>query len=369
MKKFTQTLLVVFMAVALFGTANGQTVTNQYYNVTSGNGYGLRFWSSNNYKVHMGNSSYYKYGPVQDYSIKMTMNNDADRGWTWGVLNTAPKAALSTQGTFQLAKDLKVMGNTGIGTADPNSRLHVNASSGQVGLRVQISGSSKFTVASNGGATIGAYNNTPPANGLYVNGSTAIGTSDPGGAKLKVYGSSNPSFEFASSVSRLQIGAATSGWAYAHESKAGDIVFRPLGGNDNHHGMIFYLPNDNNDGNSYIKFGDDKNNLWMGIFNNKMVRIDGKLYAKEMRCRTNVWSDFVFHSDYELKSLDEVESFINKNNHLPDVPNEATVMEEGIDVGEMNAILLQKIEELTLYMIEQNKTIKDLQNEVNNLKN
>lgn len=74
---------------------------------------------------------------------------------------------------------------------------------------------------------------------------------------------------------------------------------------------------------------------------------------------TSQWSDFVFHKDYSLKPLDEVESFIKQNKHLPDIPSENEVKTSGIDLGEMNAKLLQKIEELTLYIIEQDKTIKE----------
>ncbi len=222
-------------------------------------------------------------------------------------------------------------GNVGIGTVSPTSNLHV------VG--------------------------TTKLDGPVITGNIGVGC-DPGTTTFKIYKADIPLFELASSLSRLQIGAATFDGAFAFGSKSEDIVFRPMGGTE-HHGMIFFIPNDDNDGNSYIKFGDAANNLWMGIFNNKTVRIDGKLYAKEIRCRTNVWSDFVFKSDYKLKSLDEVESFINENNHLPDVPNESTVMEEGIDVGEMNAILLQKIEELTLYIIDQQKQINELSSKIN----
>jgi hypothetical protein len=70
------------------------------------------------------------------------------------------------------------------------------------------------------------------------------------------------------------------------------------------------------------------------------------------------WSDFVLAPDYTLRTLTEVEAFINQNQHLPDVPSEKEVKANGYDVSEMNAILLQKIEELTLYMIEQEKKIE-----------
>ena len=80
------------------------------------------------------------------------------------------------------------------------------------------------------------------------------------------------------------------------------------------------------------------------------------------------WADFVFEDDYELKSLEEVESFIGENGHLPDVPSAEEVEEEGIDLGEMDAILLKKIEELTLYMIELKKENEKLKSELENLK-
>lgn len=69
-------------------------------------GRGLRFWESDYYAINMGNASEFKYGPVQDYSIKMNMNDDADRGWTWGVDGQTPIAALSTRGNMQIAGTL-----------------------------------------------------------------------------------------------------------------------------------------------------------------------------------------------------------------------------------------------------------------------
>ncbi len=91
------------------------------------------------------------------------------------------------------------------------------------------------------------------------------------------------------------------------------------------------------------------------------VAVDGRLNAKEINVQANVWSDFVFDKDYKLKPLSEVEAFINENNHLPGVPSAEEVMENGINLAEMNAILLQKIEETMLYVIElknENKTLK-----------
>lgn len=79
---------------------------------------------------------------------------------------------------------------------------------------------------------------------------------------------------------------------------------------------------------------------------------------------TTHWSDFVFADNYELASLNDVENYINKNKHLPGVPSAEEVVKEGIDVATMDAKLLQKIEELTLYVIEQQKEIELLKKKV-----
>jgi hypothetical protein len=71
--------------------------------------------------------------------------------------------------------------------------------------------------------------------------------------------------------------------------------------------------------------------------------------------------DYVFAKEYELRGLDSVESFIQQNKHLPDVPSAKEFQEKGGNIVEMNYTLLRKIEELTLYVIEQNKQIEKLQ--------
>lgn len=74
----------------------------------------------------------------------------------------------------------------------------------------------------------------------------------------------------------------------------------------------------------------------------------------------STWSDFVFSKDYNLRSISEVATFISENNHLPDVPSAKEVAEEGYSQHDMNRVLLQKIEELTLYTIQQQKEIEAL---------
>ena len=99
------------------------------------------------------------------------------------------------------------------------------------------------------------------------------------------------------------------------------------------------------------------------------LSVNGGIAAKEIEVTLNGWADYVFNSDYSLMTLKEVEEFIITNNHLPDVPSEKEVIENGVNLGEMDAVLLQKIEELTLYTIEQQKLIDELIEEVKSIKN
>jgi hypothetical protein len=90
----------------------------------------------------------------------------------------------------------------------------------------------------------------------------------------------------------------------------------------------------------------------------------GGIYTTKLKISTTGWADFVFDPSYKLKPLSEVESFIKSNHHLPEIPSEAEVKAEGIDLADINSKLLMKVEELTLYIIEQNKQL-ELQTKTN----
>lgn len=98
-----------------------------------------------------------------------------------------------------------------------------------------------------------------------------------------------------------------------------------------------------------------------------MLSVDGLILAKEIKVAIAathwVWPDYVFEKNYKLPSLKEVEKYINSNKHLPGVPSAIEVEEGGVNLAENNALLLKKIEELTLYLIEQNKRIEKLEKE------
>jgi hypothetical protein len=85
----------------------------------------------------------------------------------------------------------------------------------------------------------------------------------------------------------------------------------------------------------------------------------GLLLAREIKVNALSWADYVFAPAYKLMPLQQVEAYIKAEKHLPNVPSEAALMEDGINVAEMNRILMEKVEELTLYMIDQDKKVRE----------
>jgi hypothetical protein len=99
------------------------------------------------------------------------------------------------------------------------------------------------------------------------------------------------------------------------------------------------------------------------------VEGSGLVRCRKIKVDTQTWPDYVFEKDYHLMPLKELEEYIQTNKHLPNIPCQEQVLKDGVELGEMNVKLLEKIEELTRYLIEQNKELKVLKEEVNQLKN
>jgi len=97
------------------------------------------------------------------------------------------------------------------------------------------------------------------------------------------------------------------------------------------------------------------------------LAVNGFVRAKKVVVETG-WSDFVFYENYTLRPLAEVEKHINEKGRLPEIPSAAEIETKGADVGELLRLHMQKIEELTLYIIAQNKRIEALENEINTSK-
>jgi hypothetical protein len=181
------------------------------------------------------------------------------------------------------------------------------------------------------------YNNNSPKSALSVNqeGNVGIGTTTPG-SRLEIKNT-------AGSQLKLSGGAVAGGvW-----TNTGDIL---------------YLA-DWNTGEKGLAVNMTSGNVGIGTWNpgSFKLAVDGKIGGREIHCKVGSWADYVFEKDYKLPSLAELQQYIEQNKHLPEIPTEAEVAENGVNLGEMNRLLLKKVEELTLYMIEQNKEMNAYQ--------
>ncbi|MES2515523.1 MAG: hypothetical protein V4580_15315 [Bacteroidota bacterium] len=125
-----------------------------------------------------------------------------------------------------------------------------------------------------------------------------------------------------------------------------------------------------NDGkNTFVVYGDGRTRIGTGqpkaggAADNAMLSVDGLILAKEIKVAiaNTHWADYVFDKDYKLMPLRQVEAYVIKHKHLPEVQSASEVENNGIDLVNINATLLKKIEELTLYLIEQNKRVEKLE--------
>lgn len=94
------------------------------------------------------------------------------------------------------------------------------------------------------------------------------------------------------------------------------------------------------------------------------LAVNGKIRAKEVKVESQNWDtpwpDYVFDKNYDLGSLPQLEQYIQKNHHLPEMPSQARIANEGVELGETSKLLLKKIEELTLHLIKMDKENKQL---------
>jgi hypothetical protein len=141
------------------------------------------------------------------------------------------------------------------------------------------------------------------------------------------------------------------------------LVFQPSWGNT---GVGTYTPNAklHVNGSTGILVGGNNARIATGY----SVSVDGKIMAEEVTVQNSTsWPDYVFANDYKLMPLDELERSINQNKHLPNIPAAAEVEKNGIMLGDMNRKLMEKVEELTLYIIDLNKKNNALAQKVQQL--
>jgi hypothetical protein len=183
---------------------------------------------------------------------------------------------------------------------------------------------------------------TTGSNISYAAGNVGIGTASPS-AKLNVYNSGptqvivgNPSTGTGGFTSLLMgTSADSNGYGYLQSIKSsgsalGDIILNKDGGN--------------------VGIGTTQTDA--------KLTVNGTVHTKEVKVDLNVpGPDYVFEKDYPLMSLEETKAYIDANKHLPEVPSAKEMEKNGVQLGEMNMLLLKKVEELTLYSIEQNQKL------------
>ena len=135
----------------------------------------------------------------------------------------------------------------------------------------------------------------------------------------------------------------------------------------NHYGRIFFSTR----GSAGMKqqlLIDENGNVGIGSSSpSQKLTVNGTIYGKEVKVDLSVpGPDYVFEKSYSLPTLEEVKSYIDQNKHLPEVPTAKEMEKNGVMLGEMNMLLLKKVEELTLYIIEQEKRIKALEEKSKN---
>ncbi|NOW98753.1 hypothetical protein [Mucilaginibacter sp. SG564] len=112
-------------------------------------------------------------------------------------------------------------------------------------------------------------------------------------------------------------------------------------------------------------------NVGIGITDTKGYKfaVNGNVIATSVTVKAaGTWPDYVFKKDYQLRPLSEVKAYIDQNQHLPEVPSDQVIAKEGLNLGEMNKLLMKKVEELTLYLIDKDQKITDLQNQIDVIK-
>ncbi|SMC74954.1 tail fiber protein [Pedobacter africanus] len=290
-------------------------------------------------------------------------------------------------------------GNVGVGTTNPQNKLHIHQNvPDQAGLIVQGNTINTdfakhyvaITLDGDYGNGTGNYSQIRSYSNLYsswgsqlafftttlgvVNtleermriddkGNVGIGVQDPASRKLKVL-TSNPVNDVGAEIEI----ARSSGTNYGIIGKAigsgADYnvgMFTSANGGTSNFGLRIY--NVPSGANNYTVYSDSpaqayfEGNMGIGTTNpdGYKLAVKGKVRAHEIKVETGNWPDYVFAKDYQLPTLQETEKHIKDKGHLPGIPSAAEVKANGVDLGEMNAKLLQKIEELTLHLIEQNK--------------
>jgi hypothetical protein len=274
-----------------------------------------------------------------------------------GVRSNGESYIYSNEGKLNIGLMKVLADKVGIGTASPAYKLDVNGTINATSLLVNGQPLSTSQWVTNGTA-IG-----------YTSGNVGIGTGSPG-AKLSfsdLTGSADSDGITWYSPAPLAYGIYKTAGAWS----APDYQQLKLSWNT---GIILDPGKDY--GKSYVDVQGSglrvtTGNVGIGIAHpTEKLQVNGMVYSTEVKVdlAAGTGPDYVFEPTYHLKPLEEIETYIKENKHLPEVPTAKEMEKNGVQLGEMNMLLLKKVEELTLYMIEQQKINKTQALEIEELK-
>ena len=284
-------------------------------------------------------------------------------------------------------------GNVGIGTTAPSSKLQISESSdskpsGVVAATKSVfklsrfgtpnysyNESAEFRIGHGGPGVWGSkldlfvngannQNDIPDQQVMtwLYNGRVGVGTSSPNVA-LDINGSlcgGNTNLDgfntnFLANSSKVLIG-------WNRTAGAGETDLIANQGLGSVGGFAFYNhDNSNNEKQLMWLTGDGRLmiGLTTGNTGNNKLAVGGGVIAESVTVKLQAnWPDYVFEKNYQLPSLTDVKTYVDQNHHLPEIPSEQEVAKNGVNLGEMNKLLLKKVEELTLYLIEKDKEVK-----------
>ncbi|CAN5272040.1 hypothetical protein BH09BAC3_BH09BAC3_35250 [soil metagenome] len=282
--------------------------------------------------------------------------------------------------------------NVGIGTATPTSKFEI-AGAGGLNVDMKLNGRMQLGDASNNAGIfvntaqtmyMGQLNSTHMGfyNGAWRfivdnSGNVGIGTTTPlAKVQLNINGSStNPEALTWPDISMfLQNSNATNGnlnvVGFGDASGLGVAAFGTITDQTNHTAKLFFSTKPSISDRPLVRMLIDENgNVGIGTKTpDQKLTVNGKIHATEVIVTSTVPTpDYVFESSYILPDLKDVKSYIDQNKHLPDVPSAVDIEKNGINLSEMNMLLLKKVEELTLYVIELKKENEKQQKQIDGI--